>query len=295
MARQPEVLEQVAAVLGERPLGWERPECGLSAAERWVTRLADGRSVFVKAATDSDTAVWLENERDAVAVAGPRFAPRVIGWLDDGPYPILITEDLSRAYWPAGTGTVHWRDGDTAAVLSDLEQLSAAPADDLPAIEDPTGRWDEVLDTDLLSRAGLCTDTWIAANGPTLTSADRLPITPARPSLVHGDVRSDNLCVIADGTVRLVDWSHAGAGHPRWDLVSFLPTLRLEGGPLPATVLIEPISLITRLAGRCVARAVDQPDGPDWLRIVLLRLAEINLHWVSSVLELQPPDGRNTV
>jgi aminoglycoside phosphotransferase (APT) family kinase protein len=292
MVRQPAVLQRVASVLGQQPLEWQRPECGLSTAERWVTRLAGDSSVFVKAATDADTAAWLETERDAVAAAGDRFAPRVIAWLDDDLYPVLVTEDLSGAYWPAGTGTVHWRSGDSAAVLSDLEQLSAVPPGELPTIDDPPRRWAELLATDVLSRAGLCTDSWIANNGSALVSADRLPIVIDRPSLVHGDVRSDNLCIIPDGTVRFVDWAQAGAGHPRWDLVNFLPTLHLEGGPAPATVLTEPIGLITRLAGCGVARAVCQPDGPEWLRTVLLQLAKINLEWVSSILGVEPPDGR---
>jgi hypothetical protein len=57
-------------------------------------------------------------------------------------------------------------------------------------------------------------------------------------------------------------------------------------------VLSEPFGLITRLAGCGVARAVCQPDGPEWLRTVLLQLAKINLEWVSSILGVEPPDGR---
>src|SRR5690348_12886158 len=82
---RPEVLDRVATALGQPVLHWERPECGLSAAERWITGLADGTSVFVKSATDAETTDWLTNERNALLVAGDRFGPAVIDWLDGQP------------------------------------------------------------------------------------------------------------------------------------------------------------------------------------------------------------------
>lgn len=42
MAKQPYVLDRVAAELGQAVTSWQRPECGLSPAERWVVGLADG-------------------------------------------------------------------------------------------------------------------------------------------------------------------------------------------------------------------------------------------------------------
>lgn len=291
MAEQPGVLDRVAAALGQAPVDWHRPECGLSSAERWVVRLADGSSVFVKAATDEDTAAWLQNERAAVAVAGERFAPPVVAWLDDGPIPILVSEDLSGDYWPAGTGTVRWRTGDIAAVLRDLEALRALRAPGLRTLPEPVAQWNRILATDALIRYGICTPAWMSANAAALVAADQLWSPPEGLSLVHGDVRSDNLCIGADGRVRFVDWSDAGQGHPLHDLVTTLPTLRLEGGPRPSTVLSQPVGLITRLAGRSVARALGDRSGPEWLTAVLRRLAVINLRWVCDLLGVAPPDG----
>ena len=62
-----------------------------------------------------------------VSPDGQRFAPAIVGWLD-GDLPVLVTEDLTGAYWPAGTGTVHWRAGDMQAVLAELRLLRAVPA-----------------------------------------------------------------------------------------------------------------------------------------------------------------------
>lgn len=291
MAEMPAVLERVAAAVGQQVVGWERPECGLSAAERWVTRLADGSSIFVKAATDPDTADWLANERSALGVAGEQFGPKVIDWLDDARYPILITEDLSSCYWPAGTGSVHWRDGDLAAVLDTLGRLQLRPGNDLRTLSDPPSSWEQLLTSGALAGAGWCTPGWTAAYGSELITADRAPLQTDRLALVHDDVRSDNLCIDFDGQVRFVDWSQAGAGHPLHDLVTFLPAAHLEGGPVPSAVLTEPVGLITRLAGASITRALNDHSGPDWLQVVLRQLATIWLRWVCEVLKLPLPDG----
>ena len=128
------------------------------------------------------------------------------------------------------------------------------------------------------------------AYGSALITADEVPFDPEQ-ALVHGDVRSDNLCIGSGDRVRFVDWSQAGAGQPFHDLVNVLPTLRLEGGPAPWAVITEPLGLITRQAGVSVARAFGDQRGPDWLRVVLRQLAAINLVWVCELLELARPDG----
>lgn len=291
MTDRPAVLDRVAAAIGRDVTGWERPECGLSAAERWVIRLADGSSVFVKAATDPDTASWLATERRALEVAGTELGPAVIDWLDDGEYPILITADLSGSYWPAGTGSVSWRDGDQAAVLDGLARLRELPGDDLAPLPDPPSCWEDLLAHGSLVEAGWCSRAWSDRNGPAVIAADRL--APRRDGLVlvHGDVRSDNLCIGVDRLARFVDWAQAGSGDPVRDLALLLPTLRLEGGPPPSDVLTESAGLITRLAGATISRAFHDRRGPDWLQEVLRQLAVINLVWVCDVLDLARPDG----
>lgn len=88
-------------------------------------------------------------------------------------------------------------------------------------------------------------------NAETLTAVDAEADTALELGayLVHGDVRSDNVCNLSNAgerEVRLVDWSHAGAGHELHDLVQLLPTLHLEGGPPPWQVCTEPAPLIAR-------------------------------------------------
>jgi len=56
------------------------------------------------------------------------------------------------------------------------------------------------------------------------------------PTLLHCDVRSDNLLVTTEEVV-FVDWPHACVGTPVFDLVAWAPSVVLEGGPGPEELL----------------------------------------------------------
>ncbi|MFJ8476850.1 aminoglycoside phosphotransferase family protein [Kitasatospora sp. NPDC094011] len=256
-----------------------------------MTRFADGSSVFVKMATDERTADWLRNEHRALRLVGGRIGPEVLRW-EDGDRPLLIATDLSDAYWPAATGETRWRPGDIDRLLAALDGLrSIEPSGDMGSVADwPDAAWGRLVGSSVLVRAGLCSSMWLDRAGPVIAAVDERA-QPGGECLVHGDVRSDNLCVLRDGQVRLVDWSASGIGHAAHDLALLLPTVRLEGGPRPATVLSEPVELIARLCGATVGRAVSRRPMPDWLRRVFLRLAAIDLQWLADVLALEPPDG----
>ena len=66
-------------------------------------------------------------------------------------------------------------------------------------------------------------------------------------ALVHADIRSDNLCI--GDHVKVVDWNWAFVGNPMVDIVAWLPSLHLEGGPAPWEVLTGQTPLVARLAG----------------------------------------------
>jgi aminoglycoside phosphotransferase (APT) family kinase protein len=57
-------------------------------------------------------------------------------------------------------------------------------------------------------------------------------------TLLHGDIRSDNLLIGRDGVV-FVDWPHASVGAPVLDLVEWAPSVALEGGPDPEELLVR--------------------------------------------------------
>jgi aminoglycoside phosphotransferase (APT) family kinase protein len=59
----------------------------------------------------------------------------------------------------------------------------------------------------------------------------------AGDSLVHGDLRADNVMIDPDHQHRvwIIDWPHASVGAPWLDLAFMLPSVALQGGGDPAT------------------------------------------------------------
>jgi hypothetical protein len=254
---------------------------GYTPAERWVVRFADGASAFAKIGTSVATSGWLREEARAYATLASEHLPAWLGFADDPERPILLLEDLSRARWPPP-----WEDGDVERVLAALDRI-AATRTELPRLERHPG-WREVradpepfLSTRLASRA------WLEAALPALLSADA-PIVGG--DLVHGDVRSDNLCLLPDRVV-LVDWNFARRGPAAWDRASFAPSLRLEGGPLPEDVAPD-VDCAVAIAGFFASQAglpiLAHAPRVRWIQHRQLRIA---LPWVARVLGLERPDG----
>jgi len=285
------VRERVEAALGSTFQAWSKPDTGLTPCHRFIVALADGRRVFVKAAADPATAAWLRNERLALTSAPPKFTPAVAAWIDDGDdAPILVTEALD-GHWPASHRGVDWREGDLPRVFAAVRELAGAPAHALPADRsEPTVGWRTILAApQRFLGLSLCSAAWLDAHGPVLASAEAARERRG-DGFVHGDIRSDNICVMDDG-VRFVDWSDARRGARDTDLALFLPTARLEGGPPPFEVMLDGGAWAAQQAAALALRALDHDDAPDWLRGVFRRLARINLDWAEASLGLPPRDA----
>jgi Ser/Thr protein kinase RdoA (MazF antagonist) len=80
------------------------------------------------------------------------------------------------------------------------------------------------------------------------------------PSLVHLDVRSDNVGFAGDRAV-IVDWNWAHRGNPTVDIAVWLPSLHAEGGPAPETVLPDETELAAMISGFWASRAVPPAGG----------------------------------
>ncbi|MDN3240015.1 phosphotransferase family protein [Glycomyces tritici] len=310
-AATPEIAGTAGSLLGKTATAWRAPAFGMSGADRLIVTFSDGSAAFAKGATTEEIAGWLRNEHRILDhLRGTGLTPEVLGWQDDGTrLPLLVTEDLSAAYWPAagaenpngGTSTV-WRPGDIDALRRTLDRLRRTPLPArLPRTPSwPGPQWPRVIElADRLVDLGVVVPGWLEAHAETLTAVDAAADTALDlgACLVHGDFRSDNVCLLGgagEREARLVDWSHAGAGHELHDLVQLLPTLHLEGGPPPWQVCTEPAPLIARLAGPSLQRACVS-EQPTWLRRVFLELASINLTWLAAALGLpQPVPERDT-
>jgi aminoglycoside phosphotransferase (APT) family kinase protein len=137
---------------------------------------------------------------------------------------------------------------------------------------------------------GLCSAAWLDDSIATLVAAEaRAPL--AGDSLVHLDVRSDNISFV-DRRPVLVDWGWACRGNAAVDVAAWLPSLHLEGGPPPETILPRAPELAALMSGFFADRA-GLPGAGHMLRIRALQRAQLGvaLPWAVAALGLRPLDG----
>ena len=279
----------VAAAVGAAPVSAEPVAGGGYGTNtaKWRVELADGRAAFVKVALDGVAADWLRAENRVYAQVDEPFLPTLFGWRDEGGRTLLVLEDLAHAHWPPP-----WSRAMVDAVLGALEAVHGTdPPRGLPALEDARERLDGwplvAADAGPLLATGICSAAWLRRALPVLLHASAAAELGGR-SLVHLDVRSDNLCLAGDRVV-LVDWNLARVGNALLDVVAWLPSLRLEGGPEPWEVVPDSRGLAALVAGFFASRAgLPAPATAPTVREFQRRQAEIALPWAARELGLDP-------
>ncbi len=277
---------RVVELLGSPVVDRRRAAGGYTPAERWVVQLADGRSVFVKAAVNDLTALWLRKEYRMYSGLRAPFMAELLGWADEDGLPMLLLEDLSGCAWPPP-----WSDERIGSVLAMLEQVAATPP---PTWLTPSSEADWIADgwarvaedpAPLLS-TGIVSSSWLETALPVLLDVAG-PDVIAGDRLCHFDVRSDNVCFRAAGSAVLVDWNLAEIGNARLDIAFWLPSLALEGGPSPESVLPDAAPEAAVVAGffasRCGLPVI--PDAPT-VRDFQKRQLTAALPWACRVLGL---------
>jgi hypothetical protein len=262
---------------------------GYTPARRLVATFENGSSAFAKVAVNESTAEWLAAEHVVYSQVEGSFLPRFFGY-DDAEPALLLLEDLSEAQWPPP-----WPEGSIAAVLGALEKISASwPPRGVPTTEiyreELLEGWALVeQDPGPFLSFGLCSREWLADALPTLLeSARTAPIEGE--SLLHFDVRSDNIALQGDRAV-LVDWNWACIGNPLLDRATWAPSLHVEGGPPPELVAPEcPPGFPAMLAGFWALRVgLPPPEGAaPGLRDLQLAQLGVVLPWAVRALDLPP-------
>jgi hypothetical protein len=288
------VNERLEALLGARVVSTEPVRGGgYTHNRRERVRLDDGRTVFVKGAVDDLSAGWLRLEHVVYAnVEGP-FMPAFLGYEEKSGFPLLVIEDLSEAHWPPP-----WREGDVEQVRATLAALaSTAPPRGLTPIgdwrADWLSRWRSLRDDpEPFLATGVASREWLESNLPALEeAAERAPVADGS-SLLHLDVRSDNLALTERGAL-LVDWNWASGGNPLVDLVAWAPSLCVETGMRPEDVVDaggagEVAALITGVWAS-VAGLPPPPTAEQRMRDAQLALLKVALPWACRTLGIPPP------
>ncbi len=262
-----------------------------------------GRSIFVKAVGSGLNPVSPEmHRREAVVSAAlpvPGPFPRLLEAYDDGDWVALAFEMVEGRppHHPWQPRELELVVGALAAMHGALTPSPVSTLESLAVRARPLfGGWARLVEVGLPeleagARSGL--DGWVR------TRLDRLaelesgwPRACEGVTLVHGDVRGDNVLVTPDDTVVFVDWPHAAVGNPAFDVVAWAPSVVLEGGPAPEELLklyrsrqvVEDEALTVLLAavsGFFVSHSLEPPPpGLPTLRPFQAAQGRVALEWL---------------
>jgi Ser/Thr protein kinase RdoA (MazF antagonist) len=153
-----------------------------------------------------------------------RVAPQLVAAVDAPPWFALVVGAIDGRHPDAGSAS------DTAAVLDAVAALPDAPAGGplrplAEELADDARGWHRLLED------GVEPPEAAGASLPRLAAlTEGMPEALAGGSVVHGDLRIDNVLLDAAGRGRLIDWPSASVG-ARWlDAVTYLLDVRHLGG-----------------------------------------------------------------
>jgi aminoglycoside phosphotransferase (APT) family kinase protein len=297
------VRDSVDEMLGSQVVRTTAIRSGFSPGPAVRADLADGRSVFIKAAgtTLNPDSPLMHRREGAVLAQLPTGvpAPRLLGVVDDGDWVALAVE------WVDGRMPVASDPTDVRRLLDLLHRLAdvkgRSPDDGWGTLatthEDLFGHWQLLADE---RDPGL--DEWSQRHLGSLAELDQLAIGATEGAqLLHVDVRTDNVLLATTGPTDdlLVDWPGASLGAGWVDLVALLPALHLDGGPPPAEVLAstplgrsaEPEAVdafVVALAGYFTRNSLQPaPPGLPTLRPFQAAQGAIARTWAAERLRLE--------
>ena len=228
----------IEAQAGSRVVAARTHRGGFSPGLAATLSLEEGGRVFVKAvsAAVNPESRSMHRREALLAASLPRSlpAPRFLWALEVGDWVALGFEAVS-----GHTPQLPWLETDLNRVLAAIDHLSSAltPA---PIAAPPIAAYlaDHFTGWRHLLAAGghPLLDPWAARNLGRLADLELgWPAAAAGDTLVHGDLRADNILLTADH-VLFVDWPHACVGAAWIDLLLMLPSVTMQGGPPPQSL-----------------------------------------------------------
>jgi aminoglycoside phosphotransferase (APT) family kinase protein len=197
--------------------------------------LEDGRSVFAKAVgpqPNAESPRFHRREAQIAAALPPETpAPRFLFSIEDvSGWVALVFE-----YVDGREPELPWRNAELERVLEALSDLGRAltPSPfDAPVVAE---HFDELFHgwRTIAAEERPVADPWAAECLDELCELEAAwAQAAAGETLLHCDVRADNILLESDRVV-FVDWPHASIGAAWIDLVAFLPSVAMQGGPHP--------------------------------------------------------------
>jgi aminoglycoside phosphotransferase (APT) family kinase protein len=212
----------------------------------------------------------LHRREAEVAPALPADLPTpAFRWVLEDDHWVMVAFDAVDGHPPSAP----WTDDDVRAVARLVDVLAGVEAPELrPLDADGTfNGWATLAGGESAESLGSY-DPWVTRNLDRLALAESTwTEAAAGTTLVHGDLRGDNV-LLSDGRALAIDWPYAARGAAFCDLVGWLPSLRMQGGPEPEEMLHATsvghaadrdavTSYLVALAGYFVHGSL-QPDPP---------------------------------
>jgi aminoglycoside phosphotransferase (APT) family kinase protein len=300
----PKVPERVRAAVEERLDGPVVSVASQSAgfspgvASRLLT--ADGRRFFVKAAGPEPNCLSpVAHRQEAnVTAALPEEAPvpRLLWSYDEGEegWVVLVFEDVEGRNPP-----VPWKGDELSKTLDALASLAEllTPSTLAPGVVvGRAGDWSVVSGRyweRLAEERPVGLDAWSVRHLDELADLEAEGSSAVEgDTLLHLDVRADNLLLTPEGKVLVVDWPHARVGAPWVDLLFFAPSVAMQGGPHPEELLArypyaqsgdaDAITTVAAIAGFFTGEGLKPaPPGLPTLRAFQLAQGEAARRWLS--------------
>lgn len=235
--------------LGSSVLAAATQPSGFSPGVAARLRLADGRRVFLKAVSarvNRDAqGIYRSEARVASRLPSSVPSPPFLWSLTTGPWTALAFEDVEGRH-----PRLPWRPNELARVLGTLEQmardLTPSPIR-LRSVAEAQGPsfhlWRACEKGGSggpgTSRAIARLGPWVRDHLPNLAEAEaRWERAVRGRTLLQSDYRADNL-LLTPSKVYVVDWPWACVGVRWWDLLTFLPSVAMQGGPPPWRIFDE--------------------------------------------------------
>jgi len=267
-------------------------------------RLEDGRKYFVKAiAPDAESGApggqdsYRREARISAALPAEIAVPHLVdSWQVSG-WVVLAFEHIDGV-----NPILPWRPDQLSRVLQALSEtavtLTPSPVA-APMVGSSTGpgHWSRLAGDPRRRKYLQQVDAWASENLERLIELEtHSGAAGTGDTLLHGDIRADNL-LLTDDRVYLVDWPHAKIGAPWVDLVWFLPSVAMQGGPSPEKVFsthplsadvdrFELLPVLAAFTGFMVDGAT-QPPPPGLPRLRPFQLAQGQraIHWLHQTVQ----------
>jgi aminoglycoside phosphotransferase (APT) family kinase protein len=226
--------------LGGRIVHTQASRYGFSPGLAGLVDVDNDARFFVKAAgptSDEVTAVdSYRREADVTRTLPATIpAPRLLDVHDADDWIVLIYEQIH-----GRNPALPWSADELDTVITGVDTLAnlATPAPPATAATVPAFRfnprgWARMGEAGSVSRID---DPYIRDHLAAMIELEsRAPAACVGDTLLHLDIRADNVMLTDRGPI-FIDWSHPQIGAAWVDLLLFLPSVAMQGGPPPASI-----------------------------------------------------------